>query len=143
MNYLIIFMLVTTMCFEINQAVICHGRPRKNHVVIQNEIDPGMVLDIQCRRKNRKNPPTKYGRLNFKDPNYTIEFEDDYPYDEAWYCILSYGTNPKYWYDIEVYRQGFRPKCNQLRLWVAKKDGIWFTRNYRSPPGHVLDWKIM
>ncbi|EOA38880.1 hypothetical protein CARUB_v10011247mg [Capsella rubella] len=114
---------------------------KKNQVVIHNELAPGIVLNIACRRDSIDCPPTRFHKLNFKDPFYIIEFEDNYPNDETWYCMLSHGTKPKYWYDIEVYRQGVRPKCGQLRSWIAKKDGIWFTRRYHSPPGHVLNWK--
>jgi len=130
-------MLITTMHFELNQATHC-----KNHVVIHNELSPGIILNIACRKGSIDDKPTRFHKLNFKDPSYVIEFEDNYPNDETWYCLLSHGTRPKYWYDIQVYRQGIQPKCNQLRLWIARMDGIWFTRRYESPPGHVLDWKI-
>ncbi|EOA36589.1 hypothetical protein CARUB_v10011784mg [Capsella rubella] len=138
MNHFIFVLLVTTIYFGTNEAC------KKNQVVIHNELAPGIVLDIGCRKDSIVHPPTRFYSLKYKDPFYIIEFEDNnqVPHDEKWYCMLSYGTRPKYWYDIEVYRQGYAPRCGQLRSWIARTDGIWFTRRYDSPPGHVLDWMI-
>ncbi|XP_002894304.2 S-protein homolog 25 [Arabidopsis lyrata subsp. lyrata] len=138
MDHLIIFLLVTTMYFGINEAC------KKNHVVIHNELGPGIDLNIACRQLSIERTPSRFHTLKYKDPFYIIEFADNnqLPHGEKWYCLLSHGTRPKYWFDIEVYAQAYYPRCGQLRSWIARKDGIWFTRRYHSPPGHVLDWKI-
>lgn len=138
MDRLIIFMLViTTMCFVLTEAC------KKNHVVIHNEIGPGIILNIACRNRSIDRTPTRFHEMNFKDPFYIIEFEDNnqVSHDSKWYCLLSYGPKPRFYFDIEVYRQAMYPRCGQLRSWIARKDGIWFTRKYGRPPGHVLDWK--
>ncbi|EOA39289.1 hypothetical protein CARUB_v10012298mg, partial [Capsella rubella] len=103
---------------------------KKNHVVIYNELGPGLVLNIACRRDSIVQPPTWFHSLNFKDPFYFIQFEDHaQPKDTKSDCML------------KVYRQCVSPKCGQLRSWIANTDGIWFTRRYHSPPGHDLNWK--
>ncbi|CAH8255141.1 unnamed protein product [Arabidopsis lyrata] len=136
MNHFIIVLLVTTMYFGLYEAC------KTNHVVIHNELGLGIVLNIACRKDSIERPPIWFHKLNFKDPFLIIKFVDKVPHRTKLYCMLSYGTKPTYWYDIEVYHQGSYPRCGQLRSWIAKEDGIWFTRRYHSPPGHVLNWKI-
>ncbi|ESQ50747.1 hypothetical protein EUTSA_v10023169mg [Eutrema salsugineum] len=53
-----------------------------------------------------------------------------------------FGSDKEYYFDnLEVYRNGIIIRSGQLRQWTARLDGIYFTRDYSKPVGHVLDWK--
>ncbi|KFK44747.1 hypothetical protein AALP_AA1G297700 [Arabis alpina] len=40
-------------------------------------------------------------------------------------------------------RASFLPQCGQLRVWIAKDDGIYFTRKLTEPPVLALRWKAL
>lgn len=136
MNFLIIFVLVITIHLTLNEAC------KENHVVFHNELAPGIVLNITCHKNSFRNPPFRTHLLKYKDPFHILEFEERHQLGDrtSWHCTLSHGIKPKYCYPIDVYSSGVLLRCGQLRSWTAKLDGIWFTKNYWSPPEHVLNW---
>lgn len=133
MNHLVFFLFVTTTYFGFNEAC------KENHVVIQNELGPGRVLEYHCRSKD---DDLQVHSLDFKGTPYTIKFHDEIPNLTRWACIFRQGPRKEYSFDIEVYKAGARliPRCGQLRVWVAKLDGIYFSNKYNIPPWRVLSW---
>ncbi|CAN8288314.1 unnamed protein product [Cochlearia groenlandica] len=138
MNHFITFLMVIAMYFGLNEAGC-----KRNGVVIHNELSRGVVLDIKCNwQKPDYDRPHMTKRLNYGEPFYGIYFKDNgnIHYHTKVYCRIGFGSNPEYFYPIEVYAADKYPRCGQLRSWIAKHDGIYFTQNYWKPAGKVLDW---
>lgn len=133
MNSFIVFTVVIVMYLGLNEAC------KRNHVVIHNQLSPGRILDIDCRGDDGHRRSDK---LNFNATPYIIDFKyNSWPDKTTWYCVLSHGPKQMYYYDLEVYHTKYL-RCGQLRAWTAKINGIWFTKNYWEPAGHVLPWKV-
>ncbi|CAA7045739.1 unnamed protein product [Microthlaspi erraticum] len=134
MNTLTIFVLVIAMCVGLNEAGCAHNR-----VEIHNQLGPGEYLEISCGGPTR----TVMHTLQFNDPPLVITFHDvGWPHITKWKCQLMHGFNLATYYDVQVYRSvSAIKKCGQFRSWIAKPDGIWFTRDHRKPAGKALDWK--
>ncbi|CAN6970393.1 unnamed protein product [Brassica rapa subsp. trilocularis] len=132
MKHLILFILVTTY-FRLHEAC------EKNRVLLHNELGPGRILEFHCYSLH---DDLGVKNLNFNAPPYVIEFHDDVIIRTAWICLLRQGANKEYSYKVEVYRAGYNfiPKCGQIRVWTAKLDGIYFSRNLDTPPVLALRW---
>ncbi|CAH8392819.1 unnamed protein product [Eruca vesicaria subsp. sativa] len=133
MKHLILFILVTTY-FRLHKAC------EKNRVILHNELGRGRILKFHCYSADND---LGVKNLNFNAPPYIIEFHDDVIYRTTWNCLLRQGANMEYSYEVEVYRAGddIIPKCDQIRVWTAKLDGIYFSRNSKTPPVLALRWK--
>ncbi|KAF2562636.1 hypothetical protein F2Q70_00018876 [Brassica cretica] len=133
MNYFVLFILVTSTYFGINEAC------KKNQVEIHNQLGPGKVLQFHCRSGD---DDIGVKTLNFNAVPYIIRFHDEIPNLTKWDCILRQGPKMEYSYDVQVYKAGPRliPRCGQLRVWTAKIDGIYFTRKLSLPSGFALSW---
>ncbi|CAN8303444.1 unnamed protein product [Cochlearia groenlandica] len=135
MKQVVVFMLIITMSYTLNEAC------KKNHIVIHNQLAPGKLLQYQCRR-NIGNVLHNVETVNFNTFK-IVEFEDKFTSKgrTVWRCVLRHGPKMEYFYDIIVYRAASYPRCGQLRSWIARNDGIWFTKDYHKPPGPVLKWE--
>ena len=133
MKHLILFILVTVTYFRSQEACV------KNRVVIHNELGPGRNLEYHCY-SNKDDLGIK--NMAFNATPYVIEFHDDVILITTWDCLLRQGANMEYSYKVEVYRAGHRiiPKCGQIRVWTAKLDGIYFSRDLDTPPVLALRW---
>ncbi|WZZ52334.1 hypothetical protein YC2023_052441 [Brassica napus] len=133
MNHLIVFVFISSMCIGLNEASC-----KKNHVVFHNQLIPGSILSIDCKDNMGIR---KSDQLSFNATPYIVAFSDYNWADETrWTCIISHGPNNKFYYGLEVYHSNYQ-RCGQLRSWIARVDGIWFTRRFWDPPGWVLPWK--
>lgn len=133
MNHLIVFVFISAMCFGLNEGC------RKNHIKISNELfNSRSDLLIDCSDNKGKFASTL---LKFDANPFDIPFIDyPWPKETRWSCTISYGPNNTYYYDLQAYHANFQ-RCGQVRLWIAKEDGIWFTRKYEVPAGLALLWK--
>ncbi|KAF8088041.1 hypothetical protein N665_0557s0041 [Sinapis alba] len=132
MKHLIIFILVTTY-FRPHEACV------KNRVLLHNELGPGRLLEFHCYSLYND---LGVKNLTFNATPYVIEFHDDVIVLTIWDCLLRQGANLEYFYKVEVYKAGHRiiPKCGQIRVWTAKLDGIYFSRDLDTPPVLALHW---
>ncbi|CAN6980241.1 unnamed protein product [Brassica rapa subsp. trilocularis] len=133
MNRLIPFVFISAMFFGLNKGC------KQNIVKIVNQLYSNRSnLLIDC--SDNKGKLISY-LLSFNASEFNISFRDyKWPQETRWSCTISHGDNYNYYYDLQVYHANF-PRCGQLRMWIAKDDGIWFTRRYENPPGFVLPWK--
>ncbi|KAL0699580.1 hypothetical protein Bca4012_055702 [Brassica carinata] len=133
MNRLIVFVFISAMCFGLNEGC------KKNHVVFNNQlITSRSNLLIDC--SDNRGVFTS-SLLSFDANPFDIAFGDyNWPKDTRWSCTISWGPNNMYYFDLQAYHTNFQ-RCGQLRLWIAKDNGIWFTRSYENPAGLVLPWK--
>ncbi|CAH8392804.1 unnamed protein product [Eruca vesicaria subsp. sativa] len=133
MKHLILFILVTT-CLRLYEAC------EKNRVILHNELGPGRVLTFHCASNN---DDLGIQTLAFNASPYIIAFHDGVFFLTSWKCMLRQGTNMEYFYEVQVYRAGqiYKPKCGEIRVWTAKLDGIYFSRDLVTPPVLALRWK--
>ncbi|CAN8312334.1 unnamed protein product [Cochlearia groenlandica] len=132
MNNFIVFLLLLSLSFKLNESC------KRNHVVIHNQLAPNKLLNINCRADDGK---IRKHDLMFNATPYIIDFKDkNWPDDTSWHCVLLYGPKLENVCDFEAYHVNFQ-RCGQLRSWIARLDGIWFTREYKKPPGWVLPWR--
>ncbi|KAL0699581.1 hypothetical protein Bca4012_055703 [Brassica carinata] len=133
MNRLIIFVFISAMCFGLNEGC------KKNYIIFENQlITSRSNLLIDCNDNEGK---FMSNQLSFGATPFEIAFSDyGWPKHTRWSCTISWGPNNMYYYDLEAYHSNFQ-RCGQLRSWIAKDDGIWFTRRYENPAGLVLLWK--
>ncbi|KAL0743434.1 hypothetical protein Bca4012_084947 [Brassica carinata] len=132
MKHLIIFILTSTY-FWPHEACV------KNRVLLYNELGPGRLLKFHCYSTYND---LGFKNLNFNDTPYIIEFYDSWVFLTKWVCLLRQGANMEYFYNIQVYKAAHSliPKCGQIRVWTAKLDGIYFSRNLDTPPVLALLW---
>ena len=133
MNRFIAFVFISAMFFGLNEAC------KKNIVMIANQLysSRGNLL-IECSDNKGK---FSSNLLSFDANPFIISFSDyRWPKETRWDCTISHGENNKFYYDLQVYHANFQ-QCGQLRSWIAKDDGIWFTESYEDPAGFVLPWK--
>ncbi|KAL0718341.1 hypothetical protein Bca4012_067663 [Brassica carinata] len=116
-----------------------HEACEKNRVVLHNELGPGRLLNFRCVSND---DDLGIQTLAFNATPYIISFHDDILLVTTWRCLLRQGANMEYFYRAEVYSSGDRliPNCGQIRVWTAKLDGIYFSRNLDTPPVLALHW---
>ncbi|RID43857.1 hypothetical protein BRARA_I00692 [Brassica rapa] len=121
MKHLILLILVTTTYF----------RPQEACIKIVLHFITNSVLFHCCSKDN----DLSVKNLNFNATPYVIEFHDEIPNVTKWNCLLRQGANMEYYFDVEVYKAGPRlvPRCSQIRVWMTKVDGIYFTRSLDTP----------
>ncbi|CAH2036039.1 unnamed protein product [Thlaspi arvense] len=126
--------MILRLYFELNKACA------RNHVVIHNEIGPEDDLDIVCAGDHSDS--IRSHMLKYEEPFFDLDFNDNlWPSKTGWNCVLKYGPNHKFVASFEAYHSSHK-RCGQLLSWIAKVDGIWFTKKYVHPPGLVLQWDI-
>lgn len=53
---------------------------------------------------------------------------------------MKQGLWMKYYREFEAYRKANVRRCNQMRHWIAKVDGIYFEKNQMKPQRLALTW---
>lgn len=133
MNRLIVFVFISAMCFGLNEGC------KKNYIIFDNQLNTSrsnLLIDCIDNRGTFMSNQLSFGATPFE-----IAFSDySWPKHTGWSCIISYGPKNMYYYDLEAYHANFQ-RCGQLRSWIAKDEGIWFTRRYEVPAGFVFPWK--
>ena len=137
MKHLIVFVFISAMCFGLNEACnkIC------NRIVIRNWFDHGQVLLVKCKSNWGRSETSRL--VASADGTLFVFFFNDHPwpFHTRWDCNISYrDDNHTYYYDLEAYHSNFQ-RCDQLREWIGRDDGIWFTRS-DDYPVWVLPWKL-
>ncbi|XP_013607543.1 PREDICTED: uncharacterized protein LOC106314158 [Brassica oleracea var. oleracea] len=100
----LVLFILVTTYFRLNEAC------KKNHVVLHNELGPGKLLKFHC--------------ISFKDNlgNQTLSLQCL----SIYHCII-----PRKSCSLP---DRIIPICGQIRVWMAKLDGIYFSRNLDTPP---------
>ncbi|XP_023642301.1 S-protein homolog 30 [Capsella rubella] len=127
MNRHIAFLLVITLSFGFNEAC------KECTLIIQNLLTPGSNLKVICEsnRKDRVN-----GEVKFKSNPVQINFKEAYLERTTWHCMLRQGAYSQY---FRAYRGSAPvPRCGELRVYIAKPDGIYLSKN-RGP--EKLDYR--
>lgn len=132
MNHLITCMLIFLMYSELNEA------RENNTVVIFNGLPPRSILKFHCRSKDQDLGVLE---LKFNARPYFIEFVERSKQNRiVWNCIFEHWPNKEKTIDIQVYRSARSPRGGEIRTWIAREDGIYFTKNSIPPPVWVLPW---
>ncbi|ESQ56330.1 hypothetical protein EUTSA_v10026501mg [Eutrema salsugineum] len=145
MKFFLVFLLVTVTYFGQKEV---HGffpplKCKDNHIVFHNKLRPGSILEINCLEPRVARPYLRhFHRLGFNENPYKIILEwQSLSGKFTVKCNLSHGPNQKFYYnDLQAYSDK-ASRCGQLRSWIAKVDGIWFTEKYAKPEGWVFGWK--
>ncbi|KAG7583878.1 Plant self-incompatibility S1 [Arabidopsis suecica] len=137
MNHFIGLMVIIIMNAWLNEACAF------NQIEVINNLPPGTILDVHCRSKN-PNADFRVVQLRNATVSRKFLFEEGIVYykKREIYCRLSYKDTFENYYDIPVHRAAARYRCGQLRRWIAKRDGIYFTKNHDKPPGFVFPWLV-
>ncbi|KAG2252708.1 hypothetical protein Bca52824_082844 [Brassica carinata] len=109
--------------------------------MITNQLGGGQVLGYKCSNWLSQN---WRGGLSTLNQNRTWEFADVTNRRERtrYECDLWFGARKEFHFDeLEIYRAAANPRCNQIRQWAARPDGIWFRRDHDKPLGLVRPWK--
>ncbi|CAF1921556.1 hypothetical protein HID58_095565 [Brassica napus] len=153
MNYFVLFILVTSTYFGLNEAC------KKNQVEIHNQLGPGKVLQFHCRSGD---DDIGVKTLNFNDVPYIIRFHDEIPnltnFDvrsEQFNMIqvpkelsglirdnpigfIEYGGKPA------IFDQTYLIQMGKVDLWVLEDGGAWSTKSLVLQPCqmHLLNESI-
>lgn len=119
MNYLIYFLLTISLCFTLNEAESC----LKNLVQFENQIGKGVILKVSC--KSRDNNLGDHF-LPFKGTPFVIRFHEAKFGKTEWVCTVQHGKFTKL---FRAYKGVFFPRCGEKRIYIAKGDGIYLSKN--------------
>ncbi|CAN8244973.1 unnamed protein product [Cochlearia groenlandica] len=136
-NLVIVFTLVSIiMYFGINEAC------PENRFVLENDIGPNIPVQYHCLGLPGQDTGVKV--LKYRT-NYTHWFKDVFRKRTTWTCQIRYGNPLTHSFDrLQVYRGARDSRCNQLRHWSFRINGIYFRRDQAKSLGYVLPWtKIM
>lgn len=148
MNHLIIYVLVITMCFGLNEGIVCSNpnnqNPRcggagcrLNTLELRNELGRGNILKVDCTSNQNKKTGPQVVKFN---ESYAFSFEEVHAKRIVWACHLRHGPKGEFYQSIwRAYRGAAKKRCAQIRTWVAKVDGIYLLRN-AEPKGHQFVW---
>ncbi|KAL9307253.1 putative plant self-incompatibility S1 [Arabidopsis thaliana] len=56
-----------------------------------------------------------------------------------WTCLLKHGLYMRYYKDFVAYRAANIDRCDALRRWIARNDGIYLVRD-RNPQPKFHAW---
>ena len=139
MNNYIVFLFVIAMCSRLSEAWVPENCP--NRIMITNQLGGGKVLGYKCSNWLRRE---WHGSLRTFNQNKSWEFTDVIKIGKRtrYECDLWFGARKEFHFDeLEIYRAAANPRCNQIRQWAARPDGIWFRRDHDKPLGLVRPWK--
>ncbi|CAN7008852.1 unnamed protein product [Brassica rapa subsp. trilocularis] len=77
--------------------------------------------------------------VKYGDPVYSIRFGDNVFIGTYWDCFIQHGPNMEYVLKFRAYTSAPFRKCDQLHLWIAKEDGIYFSEDGK-PEEKRFDW---
>ncbi|XP_019099106.1 PREDICTED: uncharacterized protein LOC109132230 [Camelina sativa] len=129
MNCLVAFLLIITLSFGFNEA--CED----NTIIFRNALRPGTNLKVSCE-SNKKH--RREGAVKFKSNPVRIDFQEAVFDRTTWHCLLQHGAYSQYY---RAYR-GSAPirRCGELRVYIAKPDGIYLSKN-AGPEKFDYPWK--
>ncbi|EOA33974.1 hypothetical protein CARUB_v10021469mg [Capsella rubella] len=137
MNRLILFTFVVTSCFGLNAAFFFDMFPcPSNEVIITNDLGPGLVLQYHCHSRDDN---LGVQHLQYNDTK-RIKFGDKIGKRTRWTCLLKHGIRMQFYREFIAYRMANVRRCNAMRHWYARKDGIYINRNQRPPPVFIYPW---
>lgn len=132
MNYLIVFLLMTTWCFRLNEGA-CY----RNTLTIQNQLGIGRTLKVHCWSKD-DNISVQY--VEYHKTPFTVRFYESHRSRTIWRCSLWHG--PYYTFsalNFRAYRGANTVRCAQVRLYNARLDGIYLRKN-SDPEKYKYFW---
>ncbi|XP_020865716.1 LOW QUALITY PROTEIN: S-protein homolog 14 [Arabidopsis lyrata subsp. lyrata] len=135
MNRFLIFMFVVATCFGLNVAFDMFPCP-SNTILITNELGPSLVLQYHCHSRDNN---LNVSNLQFNETK-VINFGDKLGRRTRWTCLLKHGLYMRYYSEFIGYRMGNVRRCGHTRHWIARKDGIYLTRNQNPPPLFHHGW---
>lgn len=117
MSRLIAFLLIT-LYFGLNKA--CEDCT----LIFRNALRPNSVLNVNC--ESNKND-RRTGTVKFQSNPIRINFREAVIERTTWHCSLRQGGYSQY---FRAYRGSFPfPRCGELRIYIAKVDGIYLSKN--------------
>ncbi|CAA7059962.1 unnamed protein product [Microthlaspi erraticum] len=119
MKHLVVFLLVTVaLQFGLNDACT------DNDVVFRNRLGKDIILKVSCE-SNKKH--RSIGSVNFMGIPHRITFGEEVGGKTTWHCLLRYGQFTSH---FRAYKGGsLIPRCGELRVYIAKPDGIYLEKN--------------
>ncbi|ANM63434.1 putative plant self-incompatibility S1 [Arabidopsis thaliana] len=118
MNRLIAFLLIIALSFGLNKA--CEDCT----IVFRNNLSPGIILKVNCE-SNNKNRVT--GTVKFQSDTVRINFREAAFERTTWHCLVQQGGYSQH---FRAYRGSAPiPRCGELRVYIAKRDGIYLSAN--------------
>lgn len=118
MKHFIVFLLITVaLQFRLNDA--CSD----NDVVFRNRLGKDIILKVNCE-SNKKHP--SIGSVKFKGIPHRITFGEEVGGKTTWHCLLRQGQHTSH---FRAYKGSFIPRCGELRVYIAKPDGIYLSKN--------------
>lgn len=127
MNYLI-FLLIIAMCSGLNEGCIwCN----MNTLEVQNQLNQGITLKVNC--SSNRNHVEGLHELKFNE-KYNISVQEfGMGRRIVWRCTLRFGDKVKSSQTIwRAYRGARESRCGEIRSWIAKVDGIYMEKNFKS-----------
>ncbi|KAL9310870.1 putative plant self-incompatibility S1 [Arabidopsis thaliana] len=112
----IIFMFVVATYFGLNVEFEMFPCP-SNYILITNELGPGLFNEIK-----------------------KIRFADKIGKRTRWTCVLKHDLYMRYYSEFIGYRMANVRRCGASRQWIARKAGIYLTRNQNPPPVFQHFW---
>ncbi|KAG7589610.1 Plant self-incompatibility S1 [Arabidopsis suecica] len=130
MNQFIVFMLVILMYFCMNEGA------QGNILRLKNELNPGSILKVNCTSKS--------DITGVHDVTFNSYAEWSFGEHETsrtiWRCLLRQGPKMEFHHILwRAYRGARFTRNNQIRLWIAKVDGIYLEKN-NGPRKRMYDW---
>ncbi|EFH63313.1 hypothetical protein ARALYDRAFT_315683 [Arabidopsis lyrata subsp. lyrata] len=125
MNRFLIFMFVVATCFGLNVAFD----------MFPSWSQFGSSVPLSFKRQQSKCLPN----LQFNETK-VINFGDKLGRRTRWTCLLKHGLYMRYYSEFIGYRMGNVRRCGHTRHWIARKDGIYLTRNQNPPPLFHHGW---
>lgn len=123
-------MVITVLCFGLIKAC------EENTVVFRNRLGAGRILKVDCL-SNRTD--RKIGYVNFNEIPYRINFHEAVFDRTTWNCLLRDGN--KLLHFRAYLGNVFPPRCGDLRVYIAKPNGIYLSKN-ADPEKFNNPWKL-
>lgn len=95
----------------------------KNLVQFENQIDKGVTLKVNCQSRDNK---LGDHFLPFKGTPFVIRFHEAKFGKTEWTCTVTHGKFSKY---FRAYKGVFFTRCGEKRIYIAKGDGIYLSKN--------------
>ncbi|KAF8105037.1 hypothetical protein N665_0163s0010 [Sinapis alba] len=131
-SFSFVFLLVIALYAGLSEAWC-----RKNVLAFQNSLDSSHdTLQVHCKSGN---DDLGIHFVKFSDHVYSIRFRDNVFIGTYWDCIIQHGSKMEYVLNFRAYTSRPVRRCGQFHTWIAKEDGIYFSKNGK-PEGKKYDW---
>ncbi|WZZ05638.1 hypothetical protein YC2023_091559 [Brassica napus] len=117
---------------KLSEALVPENCPI-NRIMITNQLGGGKVLGYKCSNWLRRE---WQGSLRTFNQNKSWEFTDVIKIRKRsrYECDLWFGARKEFHFDeLQIYRAASRRRCNIIRQWAARPDGIWFRKDHDKP----------